>query len=325
MKRAMTSKAASKGSFLLLAALLLLAVASSLACAEAKALDVLPDAFGEALDGLDEATIRWCVGRADRALAQLLEDFARDVGDRPQGGYLQMLQTTLLLPGQKPAEMTGAEEEIWRELFGDGGCVVSFVTLDDGLHLGAVPYAEYTGRYGDYAVGKNGSVASLSLRAIHTRYFKDPVLPGVRVINMGSFYSGIYTIPGNGEESSTSLLEFLNDPALFTFAERFEEDFPVSVSVCHDGEASGVPVTSTDPQTIHGVFEALCQITVLGEWPLSSQEDDYLQYSFAMANGSVIHGFQFQDGMLLHGWKASLYQIAGFDALQEVLADPGLW
>ena len=126
--------------------------------------------------------------------------------------------------------------------------------------------------------------------------------------------AAIYGIP---------LLEHLNDQALLIFAENFENDFPLSVSVRSDGEASGVPVTVTEPEVIRAVFEALCSITVLGEWPESGHTDDYLNYYFEMPNGSFIHGFVFQNGMLLDGWLG-LYEITGFDALQEVLPAPGL-
>jgi hypothetical protein len=120
------------------------------------------------------------------------------------------------------------------------------------------------------------------------------------------------------------LFAFLDDPALFAFANSYETDFPTSVSVRHDGEASGTPVTVTDPDTIRAVFEALCQITVLREWPGSDTTDDYLNYYFEMADGRVIYGFGFQRGMLYHDWMR-LYEISGFDALQKALPDPGLW
>ena len=95
------------------------------------------------------------------------------------------------------------------------------------------------------------------------------------------------------------LFEYLDDPTLSAFAANFEADFSVSVSVRYDGEAGGMPLTVTDSETVRAVFDALCQITVLGEWPVSGHTDDSLHYCFEMANGSVIYGFEFQDGMLL--------------------------
>ncbi|MCL2544442.1 MAG: protease inhibitor I42 family protein [Clostridia bacterium] len=119
------------------------------------------------------------------------------------------------------------------------------------------------------------------------------------------------------------LLEYLDDPALTAFAERFDEDFPVSVSVRHDGEASGTPVTVTDPEVIRAVFEALGNIVVLGEWPVSGHTDDYLNYYFEMADGRIMYGFEFQGGMLLDAWMG-LHEIIGFDALQNALPSPGI-
>lgn len=124
------------------------------------------------------------------------------------------------------------------------------------------------------------------------------------------------------DQPGIPLFEHLNDPALAAFAQSFEANFPVSVSVRHDGEASGTPVTVTAPETIRAVFEALRQITVLCEAPVSGHTDDCLNYYFEMADGSVVYGFQFQDGMLLDEWMG-LHVITGFDALQEALADPG--
>lgn len=118
------------------------------------------------------------------------------------------------------------------------------------------------------------------------------------------------------------LFEHLANPVLTAFAMNFETDFPVSVSVRHDGEAGGTPVTLTDPETVRAVFVALRQITVLGQWPASGHTDDYLNYYFEMADGRVIYGFEFQDGMLLDE-GLGLYEITGFDALQRALPDPG--
>jgi predicted secreted protein len=119
------------------------------------------------------------------------------------------------------------------------------------------------------------------------------------------------------------LLEYLNDKALTTFAEHFDEDFPVSVSVRYDGESSGTPFTVTDPEIIRAVFEALRNIIVVGEWPASGHTDDYLNYYFEMADGRRIYGFEFQDGMLLDA-RMGLHEIIGFDVLQNVLLDPRL-
>lgn len=125
-------------------------------------------------------------------------------------------------------------------------------------------------------------------------------------------------------EAGVPLFEYLDDPALTAFARSFETNFPVSVSVRHDGEAGGIPVTVTDPGTIRAVFEALRQMTVLDEWPVSGHTDDTLYYYFDMAISEEIYGFEFQDGMLLDG-GLGLHEITGFDALQRALPDPGFY
>jgi len=121
-----------------------------------------------------------------------------------------------------------------------------------------------------------------------------------------------------------ALFEFLDDPELSLFVEDFEADFPVSVSVRHDGEAGGVPLTVTDPEIIRAVFEALREISILGEWQESGHTDDSLNYYFEMADGRIIGGFVFQDGKLMDEWMG-LYEIFGFDELQDALPDPGMW
>jgi len=133
-----------------------------------------------------------------------------------------------------------------------------------------------------------------------------------------------YAINEVPETADLPLLEYLNDPILIAFAENFDKDFPISVSVRHDGEASGTPVTVTDSETIRAVFEALQKITVLGKWPVSGHTDDYLYYYFEMPDGRMIYGFEFQDGMLLDS-RMGLYEIKGFDMLQYALPDPGAW
>lgn len=175
---------------------LLLALAlphSVTARAEAKAIDVLPGAFGESIDMMDGATRERCIEYADRAREALLGDFERVMEEMRQEGYLQILQTTLLLPGSLPPDATDTDRAIWAELYEGVACVVSFVTIDNSMNLSGVPYAEVSGRFGDYAVLPDGSVKSVSLRGIRGRFFADPVVPGVRVINMGSHCNGIYT------------------------------------------------------------------------------------------------------------------------------------
>lgn len=113
------------------------------------------------------------------------------------------------------------------------------------------------------------------------------------------------------------LFAYLNDPELNAFAENFERDFPVSVSVRHDTEGSGAPVTSADPETIRAVFKALSEMTVLPRTE-GGHTDDYLYYIYTMADGRTIWTCTFQSGMLLDGdmW---LHALTGYDALIEAL------
>lgn len=167
--------------------------------AEAKAIDVLPGAFGEAIDTLDDALGGRCIEYADRALQALLKDFEyyfeSMIEGTPQKGYLQILQTTLLLPESLPPDATDTERAVWAELYDGTACIVSFVTIDNSMNLSDVSYAGVSGLIGDYAVLPDGSVKSVSLRGIRSRFFAGPVVPGVRVINMGSHYNTHYTLP----------------------------------------------------------------------------------------------------------------------------------
>lgn len=178
----------------------------AIARAEAKAIDVLPGAFGESIDALDDATSGLCIEYADRALQKMLEDFAQDAVQAPGAAYLQILQTTLLLPESLPPDANNIDRAIWAELYEDALCVVSFVTIDNSLNFSDVLYADHTGSFGDYIVRKDGSVEKVLLRAIRSRFFAGPIVPGVRVINMGSHYNTHYTFPKlSGMESAQPL------------------------------------------------------------------------------------------------------------------------
>lgn len=118
------------------------------------------------------------------------------------------------------------------------------------------------------------------------------------------------------------LLEYLNNPVLTAFAENFDKDFPVSVSVRYEGEVGGNPVTITDPEVIRAVFEALQGITVMAERPENGSRHDTLRYYFRMADGRDIYNFTFQKDFLLDS-RMSLHDILGFDALKAILPDPG--
>lgn len=224
--------------------------------AEAKAIDVLPGAFGESIDTLDDAISARCIGYADRALRKLLEDFELAAQGIPQSGYLQILQTTLLLPETQPPDATDIERAIWAEIYESTACVVSFVVIDNSLNAGVVPYAEFTGRFGDYAVRQDGSVESVSLRGIRNHFFTDPVVPGVRVINMGSYYNTHYTLPDSAGVSDAKFLDGDRDvfPEGFTSTGhklRLEDETicrePVLVLYAPNMEAGDSSEETTEP------------------------------------------------------------------------------
>ena len=103
------------------------------------------------------------------------------------------------------------------------------------------------------------------------------------------------------------------------FANNFEKDFPVSVSVCHTTVAGGEPYTSDSESTIRAVFDALDGITV-GNEAGSAHTDDYLDYWFTMSDGRTIM-FEFQQGKLIVG--GGVYELTGFGALSAALAPFG--
>ena len=106
------------------------------------------------------------------------------------------------------------------------------------------------------------------------------------------------------------------------FAEGFETDFPVSVSVLYQNVGGGEPYAVADEATIRAVYEALQNIEVTGEngW---AHTDDYLTYSFKMNNGNSI-SFHFQSGSY-HGRSDRLFSLSGFGALLEALDYPSDW
>lgn len=115
----------------------------------------------------------------------------------------------------------------------------------------------------------------------------------------------------------TTLFEFIGSEKLMTFAENFEENFPVSVSVLYQSVDGGEPYYATDEATIRAVFEALSRMVVLEEagW---GHTDDYLNYYFEMPDGSTIGGFSFQGGKYL-GPRMNLYKVSGFSELYSTL------
>lgn len=312
---------ARSGAVVLLLALLFASLSAS-AQAEAIPGNVPTEAFGESIEGLDENTRELVLRCVDRALARMLLDFEQEV-EGQKVGYLQILQTTIYVPDGWPENATDMEDKLWQEVYGRIVCAVDFVVIDNSLSAkGRTSDAEYSGRFGGYAITKHYEIEPFSLNDIRSRYFTEPLVSGVRVINMGSAYNAVYTTPIDAHKQGVPLFEYLNDSALTAFAENIETDFPVSVTVHHNGWAGRAPHTATDPETIRAVFEALRGITVLDEWPTSAHTDDELIYTFQMADGSTIQGFAFQDGMLLDEWMG-LHELTGFNELQQALPDPG--
>jgi hypothetical protein len=116
-----------------------------------------------------------------------------------------------------------------------------------------------------------------------------------------------------------SLFEYIGDDAA-AFAERFEEDFPVSVSVRHDTIASGYPYEVKDEETIRAVFEALKNMVVISDNG-SAHTDDYLIYRFTTADGDQ-YSFEFQQGCYLGDGGGRLLGVEGFGALEAALSVP---
>ena len=103
------------------------------------------------------------------------------------------------------------------------------------------------------------------------------------------------------------------------FSNNFENDFPVSVSVCHTTVGGGEPYSTDSESTIRAVYDALAGITV-GNEAGSAHTDDYLDYWFTMSDGRTVT-FEFQQGKLIVG--GGLYELTGFGALTAALAPRG--
>jgi hypothetical protein len=114
------------------------------------------------------------------------------------------------------------------------------------------------------------------------------------------------------------LFEYIGEDAM-AFAEHFEDDFPVSVTVRYETVAGGEPYETESRETIRAVFEALRNMTVVSDNG-SGHTDDYLTYTFAMIDGRR-HVFTFQTGCYL-GDRGHLLGVEGFGALQAALSAP---
>ena len=154
------------------------------------------------------------------------------------------------------------------------------------------------------------------------------MLPFALVLAVIMILSGCGARTGNADThkcrfkpgSGTPLFEYLDNPEVTAFAEGFETNIPTSVSVTHYMVDGGEPYEVTDEATIRAVFEALSNMTVLGECSESAHTDDDLFYRFFMEDGSTIYFIFQNDCLMLNG--AYLYHVEGFDALWEALPYP---
>jgi len=152
---------------------------------------------------------------------------------------------------------------------------------------------------------------------------KKILLLALAVITALSLSGCFFSLFGNGSKKldPQPLFEFIG-PAAMEFAENFENDFPVSVSVRHDYGTSGTPYVSTDKDVILEVASALYCMEVVSDegW---AHTDDFTYYSFNMADGSGI-SFQFQEGCFV-GNEDRKFGVTGYDRLSAALspASPG--
>lgn len=126
----------------------------------------------------------------------------------------------------------------------------------------------------------------------------------------------IKNAPPVANENGTPIFEFINDEMVKDFAENYESNPPVSVTVRYDTVGDGTPDTHTDKETIDAVYKAISTMTV-GKSLGSGHTDDYLNYTFKMADNTSIT-FEFQEGALLMPGM-ELYEVTNFDALYKAL------
>ena len=95
------------------------------------------------------------------------------------------------------------------------------------------------------------------------------------------------------------------------FAENFERDFPMAVSVTDLTVAGGLWTTSYDEALIREAFEALNGIQIL-EGRETAHTDDYVETMFTMTDGRAFT-FSFQKGCFLMGGMQA--EVSGYDRL----------
>lgn len=152
--------------------------------------------FGEAYTGQDETVKALCMGYAEKARGALLADMQSFAAQYNTFGYLEIIYTVVLLvPEKAPAGITEAQRKMYDSYYKDIAAVVAFTALDNSMDVDGALFAQVSGRFGDYAITKNGSVEAFSLRKIRSKTFANPIIPGIQVINMGSALNGAMAIP----------------------------------------------------------------------------------------------------------------------------------
>ncbi len=158
--------------------------------------DVPYSGFGEGFANLDEATQNLCKGYAEKAQQALMADMQSFADKYEIPGYLEIIYTVVLLvPDKAPAGLTETQRNIYDKYYKDVAAVVAFTALDNSMDLGGIHFAEVSGRFGDYAITKKGSVEPLSLRKIRSMTYESPIIPGIQVINMGGAMNGAMAFP----------------------------------------------------------------------------------------------------------------------------------
>lgn len=156
---------------------------------------LLPGAFGEAYDSLDEATLDLCKQYMDAALPALLQEVKDDIQLSGTDAYVEILHTTVYLIPETPSpDLTDIQQRIYEKYYQDLVSIVAFVVLDNYMQMEGPFYGEVTGVYEGYAIGKDGEASPLSLRKIRSQMYTNPVLPGMRIINFGSSFNQIHVV-----------------------------------------------------------------------------------------------------------------------------------
>lgn len=179
-----------------LISVMLIACLGSAALAESTEKYVLPGAFGESYDALNEAERALCAQYADDALDQLQQQ----IKEERLPTYVQVLQTTvILIDEEQPAGLSDIEQKTWDEYYRGKTCIVSFIVLENYFDDENKPLMTYAARECDYVGARDGTWEPISLKAVSSRIYANPVFPGMRMINMGGYCNSIYTTPGADE------------------------------------------------------------------------------------------------------------------------------